>query len=279
MYSGKGKYVRIRTIDNVIGECLGLKRTTDVRTIYFADDVFGMSKKWLYEFLPVYKQEVGLPFICLVRADIVASDRDYAFRLAEGGCKSVFFGVESGNEALRNKVLVKQLSDAQIEEAAKNLHDAGIPFRTYNIVGLPGETLDDAFSTVELNIRIKADYPWCSVFSPFPGTALTSLAIREGYLDRDFDPDNLMRSFFTDSPLKIEAIEQLQNLQKFFQTAVLIPAAFPVIKRLIRLPCNIFFTLWFGLVYFFVYLRSERRGFWKTLKFGLKNYRHVLARE
>ena len=40
MYSGKGKYVRIRTIDNVIGECLGLKRTTDVRTIYFADDVF-----------------------------------------------------------------------------------------------------------------------------------------------------------------------------------------------------------------------------------------------
>src|SRR6266404_3616400 len=117
MYSGKGKYVRIRKIGKVIEECRALKESTGVRTIYFSDDVFGMSKKWLYEFLPEYQREVGLPFICLVRADIVASDREYAFRLAEGGCKSVFFGVESGNESLRNKVLVKQLSDAQIETA------------------------------------------------------------------------------------------------------------------------------------------------------------------
>ncbi|HET7152972.1 MAG TPA: radical SAM protein, partial [Candidatus Kapabacteria bacterium] len=121
MYDGKGKYVRIRRIEKVIEECLELKRSTDVRTIYFADDVFGMSREWLYEFLPIYKREVGLPFICLVRADIVASDREYAFRLAEGGCASVFFGVESGNEELRNKVLVKQLSDAQIITAATNL--------------------------------------------------------------------------------------------------------------------------------------------------------------
>ena len=279
MYSGKGKYVRIRNIDRVIQECRELKEGTNVRTIYFSDDVFGMSKKWLYEFLPVYKQEVGLPFICLVRADLVASDRDYAFRLAEGGCKSVFFGVESGNEALRNKVLVKQLTDRQIEDAATNLHDAGIPFRTYNIVGLPGETVEDACSTVELNIRIKTDYPWCSVFSPFPGTALTTLAMDEGYLDRDFDPDKLTRSFFTGSPLRTESIEQLQNLQKFFQTAVLLPGTFPFIKRLIRFPSNIFFTLWFGLVYFAVYLKSEQRGFWKTLRFSLKNYRHILAKE
>lgn len=279
IYSGRGKYVRIRSIDKVIEECIILKSTTKVRTIYFADDVFGMSKKWLYEFLPRYNREVGLPFICLVRADIVASDREYAFHLAEGGCKSVFFGVESGNENLRNKVLVKQLPDKQIEDAARNLHDAGIPFRTYNIVGLPGETLDEAYSTVELNIRIETDYPWCSVFSPFPGTALTQYAIDQGYLDRDFDPETLTRSFFTESKLNTSSVRRLQNLQKFFQTAVLWPSTFPLIKKLIALPPNILFTIWFGFVYFFVYLRSERRGFWKTLRFALKHYKHVLAKE
>ena len=279
IYDGKGKYVRIRNIEHVIEECLQLKHSTDVRTIYFADDVFGMSKSWLYEFLPRYKKEVGLPFICLVRADIVASDREYAFRLAEGGCRSVFFGVESGNEELRNKVLVKQLSDQQIEDAARNLHDAGVPFRTYNIVALPGESLDDAFSTVEMNIKIKADYPWCSVFSPFPGTALTQFAIDEGYLDRDFDPEQLSRSFFTDTKLKIEASRELQNLQKFFQTAVLWPWTFPIVKKLIRMKPNIVFTLWFGIIYFYVYLKSEQRSFWKTLKFGMKNYSHVLAKQ
>lgn len=279
MYEGKGKYVRMRKIDHVIDECLQLKSTTDVRTIYFADDVFGMSRSWLYEFLPRYKQTVGLPFICLVRADLVAADPEYAFRLAEGGCKSVFFGVESGNEELRNKVLVKQLGDRQIETAALHLHDAGIPFRTYNIVALPGETLRDAFSTVDLNIKIKADYPWCSVFSPFPGTALTKYAVDEGYLDREFDPEQLSRSFFTDTKLVGEAACQLENLQKFFQTAVLWPWTFPFIKRLIRMKPNMLFTLWFGLVYLYVYIKSEQRGFWQTMKMGLRNWKHVLAKE
>ena len=279
LYSGKGKYVRMRSIDNVITECVELKNTTNVETIYFADDVFGMSKQWLYDFLPRYKREVNVPFICLVRADLVSSDPEYAHRLAEGGCRSVFFGVESGNEELRNKVLVKQLTTRQIETAARYLHDAGIPFRTYNIVGLPGESLEDAYATVELNINIKADYPWCSVFSPFPGTALTQYAIDEGYLDRDFDPDNLARSFFTDSALRQESIAMLQNLQKFFQTAVLWPWTFPLIKKLIRKQPNILFTAWFGVIYFYVYLKSERRSFWKTLKFALKNYRHVLAKQ
>lgn len=279
LYDGKGKYVRIRRIERIIDECRELRDTTDVRTIYFADDVFGMSKRWLREFLPRYRREVGLPFICLVRADIVASDPEYALMLKEGGCRSVFFGVESGSDRLRNAVLVKDLSTAEIETAARYLHDAGIPFRTYNIVGLPGETLEDAYSTVELNIRIRADYPWCSVFSPMPGTALAQRAIDEGCLDRDFNPDSLSRSFFTESPLGGPAIKRLENLQKFFQTAVLFPRTFPAIKRLIRIPPNVLFTLWFGLVYFAIYIRSERRGFWTTLRFALMNWKHVLAKQ
>jgi radical SAM superfamily enzyme YgiQ (UPF0313 family) len=250
-----------------------------VKTIYFADDVFGMNRKWLYEFLPRYRAEVGLPFICLVRADLVCAEPTYAARLADGGCASVFFGVESGNESFRNRVLGKDLTDAQIEGAAALLHGAGIPFRTYNIVALPGETLEDAFSTVRLNIRIGTDYPWCSVFYPFPGAVLTRYAAEEGFLDRDADPGSLTRSFFTDSPLSGVTARRLQNLQKFFQTAVLWPRTFPLIRKLIFLPPNLFFTLWFAAVYLLVYLRSERRGFLKTLRFALKNYRHILARE
>ncbi len=278
LYTDKGKYVRIRRIDDVIEECVQLKQTADVRTIYFADDVFGINRKWLYEFLPRYGRDVGLPFICLVRADLVASDPEYAFRLAEGGCTSAFFGVESGNETLRNRVLVKQLTTNQIETAAAFLHAAHIPFRTYNIVGLPGETIEDAFSTVDLNISIKADYPWCSVFSPFPGTALTQYAVDAGYLDRDVDPDALSKSFFTDSKLNNRDTAALENLQKFFQTAVLWPRTFPLVKALVRLRPNVFFTIWFGLVYFYVYLKSERRAFWQTLRFAFRNYRHVLAK-
>ena len=279
MYKGKGKYVRIREIDACIQECKRLIAETNAEIIYFADDVFGMKKQWLYDFLEVYKKEVGVEFICLVRADIVASDEQYAYKLAEAGCKSVFFGIESGNETLRNKVLNKQLTDDQIIRAAELLHNAGITFRTYNIVGLPDETLEDAFSTVELNMKIKADYPWCSIFSPFPGTELTDYAFNKGYLGKEFDYDSLDKSFFLETKLNIPHRKEVQNLQKFFQTAVLWPWTYPIIKRLIKLPSNIFFKAWFGLIYFYIYIKSERRNFWTTLAFAFKNYRHVLSKE
>ena len=279
LYKDKGKYVRIRNIDPVIQECIELKETTDTKVIYFADDVFGMNRSWLYEFLERYKKEVDLPFICLVRADLVAADEEYAFNLAKGGCQSVFFGVESGNEDLRNKVLKKQLTDDQIIKAAELLHKAGISFRTYNIVGLPDETLEDAYSTVELNIKIKADYPWCSIFSPFPGTELSDYALAKGYLSPTFSFEELDKSFFMSSQLEIPNRREMQNLQKFFQTAVLWPWTWPLIKKMIKWKPNFFFRAWFGLIYFYVYIKSEKRSFWQTFKFAIRNYKHVLVKE
>ena len=279
MYKGKGKYVRLRQISKVIEECAELKERTNPRMIYFADDLFGMDKKWLYEFMVAFRKEVGLKFICLVRADIVASDPLYARKLAEGGCENVFFGIESGNENLRNKVLVKKTTDQEIYDAARLLHDVGIKFRTYNIMGLPGETLADAYKTVQLNIKIKTDFPWCSIFSPIPGVALTDHAIAQGYLSPDFNGSDINQSFFLDNTLKLENKREIENLQKFFQTAVQFPRTFPLIKRLIRFRPNFAFRLWFGFMYFVNYVRSEKKSFLLTLKFALKNWRHVLVKQ
>lgn len=279
LYKGKGKFVRMRSISKVIEELKVLCSTTNVETVYFADDVFGVNRRWLYQFLEVYRREVGLPFICLARADLVAADTAYAQRLADGGCRAVFFGIESGNEEIRNRVLNKRLSNDQIILAAECLHAAGIPFRTYNIVGLPDETLEDAFATLRLNIAVRADYPWCSVFMPFPGTALTEYAFERGYLDHAFEFDSLSKSFFSDSKLRMPDIDRIANLQKFFQTAVLWPWTLPLICRLIKLSPNPMFDMWFGLVYFLIYVRSEQKTFWRTLRFALRNWRHVLGKK
>ena len=54
------------------------------------------------------------------------------------------------------------------------------------------------------------------------------------------------------------------------------PRVLPLIRKLIRCRPNMLFSLWFGFVYFLLYLKSERRSFWKTLRFALANARHVL---
>lgn len=277
MYDGKGRYVRIRSIDRVIEECLELKRETNAKVIFFMDDVFGINKKWLYEFLPIFKREVGLEFVCLVRADMIASDEEYALRLAEGGCSTAYFGIESGSERLRNVLLKKKVADMEISKAADYLHRAGIKFRTFNILGLPGETMEEAFSTVTLNIAIKADYPWCSIFLPLPKTKLTEYAVEHGYLDKEY-LHSLPKSFFLSSALKSPHNDELVNLQRFFQTVVLWPRTLSLARLLIKMKPNVLFKMWFGLIYFYVHIKSEKRSFWSTFKFAMRNFKHVIGK-
>lgn len=275
-YRGKGKYVRVRRIDKVIEELVLLKKTTDVQTICYADDLFGMDKRWLYEFLPVYKREVGLPFVCQVRADIVASDENYARALKDGLCLNVSIGVESGSERLRNEVLSKQLPDAQIVRAADYIRKAGLPFRTYNIFGIPGETLEDAFSTVDLNIKLKTDLPWSALFLPVEGTQLTKAAVANGYLPADFDFSALTPTYYSKVYVRSAHARELENLHKFFQTAVAFPRLWPLIKLLIRLPQNFLFELWFCAVYFRFTVKTYRYRFWPSLVFAVNHARRML---
>ena len=94
-----------------------------------------LNRKWLREFLPAYAQEIGIPWWCQVRANLV--NEDDGTLLKEGGCVSVSFGVEAGNDRLRNEILNRRMSREQILRASELLRQNGIAFSTNNMLGLP----------------------------------------------------------------------------------------------------------------------------------------------
>jgi radical SAM superfamily enzyme YgiQ (UPF0313 family) len=190
----------------------------------------------------------------------------------------VFFGIESGDDSIRNEILEKAVGNEEIRRGAATLKRHGIACRTYNMVGFPGETLAQAFKTVQLNIEIGSNYPWCSIFMPYPGTRLAEYARSAGYLDANLGPDDLETSFHATSLLKSPDRDRLINLHKFFQTAVIFPASFPLVRQLIKLPCNAVFRIWFAFIYFCLYVRSEGRGGIGTLYVALKNGRFFRKR-
>jgi radical SAM superfamily enzyme YgiQ (UPF0313 family) len=155
MVKGLGSWVRFRSVHNLIEEIKLVHRTKKLRYIDFHDDTFIINHKWIFEFLDAYSGNFSTPFTCNVRADLI--DLDTARALKSAGCCRVSFGLESGDEGLRNLVLRKRLSDEQIRNAASILHQVGIPFFTYNMMGLPGERLNQAYKTLELNIEIKSE--------------------------------------------------------------------------------------------------------------------------
>lgn len=158
----------------------------DAKVVSFGDAIFFPNRKWLAEFVPHYRAHVGLPVSCNLRADFVKDDTVPLLR--EIGVKIVRLGVESGNEHMTRDVLLRNLHVDDLRRAYRLLREAGIERWSYNIVGLPGETLPMALETVKLNAEIDPELALAFIFYPYPGTDLHRLCREKGLLtEREYD--------------------------------------------------------------------------------------------
>ena len=267
LYVGKGKYLRRRSPDNVIKEIKEVRARYILKNVRFVDDTFTLDKKWLYGFLSRYKKEIGLPFTCLVRANEV--DEELVRKLKGAGCCMVTFGIESGNEEIRNKILRKGLTNKQIINAARLFKKYKIKFGTYNMLCLPGETIEDAFETLKLNAKIRTNNPMCAIFQPFPKTELTEYAIKKKLLDKNFNVESIGTLFGT-TPLKIKNVKKFINLHKFFMIGAWFPWTIPFIKVLIKFPNNKFFDIIYKLSYGIRAFKSYKVNIFAAISLGYK---------
>ena len=246
MYRGKGRYVRTKPVDYMIAEIKDiLKRYPWVRQLGFADDIFVIDfKGWGREFLARYQREIGLPFSCLLRPDLVKAELVESLRAAN--CSLIKLGIETGNEQLRIDVLRKgRATNDEMKQAGHLVKEAGIGLYTFNIVGIPGESVDMAFSTADLNIAMGTDHAWASLCQPYPGTHLEDWSVEHGYLEPGSNDKDFEYSYFIDTPLLLERKDELRNFQKLLPLLVSFPSLRPLIKRAIELPPNRGFELIF----------------------------------
>jgi radical SAM superfamily enzyme YgiQ (UPF0313 family) len=104
-------------------------------------------------------------------------------RLKEIGCHRMSIGVEHGNEEFRKKILKKSIKNSVIVEAFDILNKVGIPVSINNIIGFPGETRELAMNTIMLNRKLKFDTSNAYAFTPFRGTELYDICVRNGYME------------------------------------------------------------------------------------------------
>ncbi|MDA8100727.1 MAG: hypothetical protein M0042_14010, partial [Nitrospiraceae bacterium] len=136
--------------------------------------------------------------------------------------------------------------------------------------------LADAFRTVDLNARIDADYPWCSLFQPLPGTELWDRCIAENLFEGGVPL--LQPSFFKDSPIRLTNKNEIVNLQKLFYFAVKFPGLRRLIRRAIRLRPNAGFDFLFLLSHAWIYARSESLSLVDLVQIGSRNLGRYLPR-
>jgi radical SAM superfamily enzyme YgiQ (UPF0313 family) len=242
LYRGLGKAMRRRSVEDVIREIKAVRRRYPLEFITFMDDTFILNRQWLQEFAVRYRAEVGLPFWCQVRADLVTDEMMALFK--DAGCVSVSFGLEAGNDRLRNAILKRDMNREQILEASRIFRRHGIAFMTNNMLGLPTGSLETDLETLELNVQCRPSYANVFLFQPYPKTELGEWACQEGWMTGSFD--DLSGSVSDDTILRFGSESekrQIENLQKLFALAVEFPFLVPLVKLLIKLPRNKLFWL------------------------------------
>ena len=228
-YKGEN-WVRHRSVSNVIEECLELKKY-NCKFIFFQDDEF-LTNPNLIDLLTVYKVKVGIPFHCQVRIELLTPTLANQLKIA--GCTGVTFAIESGCESFRKNVLKRNISDGKILMGAKILQEAGLKFRTENMIGLPGETYKEMLATLKLNQQCKPTIGWASIFQPYPRLPLAS----------NLGVDEFGESFFTDTIMNNKCRGSIVTLQRLFGLLV----SHPGFRWLLSIPNNPLFnkiSTWF----------------------------------
>jgi len=225
-----GKTCRTFSPPRVLEEIKHLMANYGTQGIYFINDNFTIRKKETAELCALMRKEkLDIEWICDTRADLIT--RDLLRDMKAAGCKTIWFGGESGSPRILQK-LNRNITLEQMERALKMCREEGIQTACSFLLGIPGEILEDMEATFKFARKIDPD--WCrfNVFVAVPGSALYDEVMEKGLYDRiedftayvktdDFDYESLLevqRRFhrnFNRSPKRV--LRKIRN-DGFFKT-------------------------------------------------------------
>jgi anaerobic magnesium-protoporphyrin IX monomethyl ester cyclase len=183
-----GKYVRIRSVENIIAEMEYLiSKFPDIKEYFLEIETLGADTEWLLAFCDqVYFLNKGLQNKLSFSANLRVYDNldfDLIFsNLQKANFGSIIIGLESGNERIRKEILNTHYSNEKVIQAVKSARMHNIKVGIFNLVGIPTESLNDFKDTLRLNQEIQPDWHATSIFFPYEGTKLYNFAKEQGLL-------------------------------------------------------------------------------------------------
>lgn len=172
--------VRWRSPENVFSEIEELQNKFRVRNITFMDDAFTIDKKKLQEFCnQLLERKIDINWSCLTRVDHI--DDATIKILKKAGCTKVTVGIESGNDRIL-QLMDKKIDLKRIKEAVNILKKNKMYWAAFFMFGLPSETKEEMIDTLTFMKKIKPDWSYVSIFTPYPGTEMYDQAVDLGVI-------------------------------------------------------------------------------------------------
>ncbi len=226
----------MRSPANVVEEMKWVEENLpEVKEVFFEDDTFTISKKWVIVFTEEYrKRKIKIPWACQARADL---DHETMKAMREANCLMAVIGFESASDVvLKNikKGITLERSQRFIQDAKR----AGLPIHGNFVIGLPGETKETIELTKKLITEARADAITVAVATPFPGTEFYTWVKSHDCLLEENPDDFLDQQGHQKAIISYPGLsnrEIAETVDKILRNYYLSPAYIPVaLRRIFR---------------------------------------------
>ena len=182
MYYKKGKYLRYRTVDNVIEELVFIKnKFKTINFINFWDDnLVSRTVEELEIFSKIYKEKVNLPFYCLASPGKLNQEK---IRLLKAcGLSLVQIGIQTGSKEI-SELYRRHTENIEIINLSKIIHKYKITAKYDVIFNNPYETKENIKETINLLLELPKPYilnGYNLIF--YPGSEIYEKGLKDGYI-------------------------------------------------------------------------------------------------
>ena len=165
-----GQSYRRRPPEQVASEMKMLKDKYHPDAIWFVDDVFTISHKWLTAFHEeVVKQNAQIRFECITRAERL--NAEILRLLKEAGCFRIWIGAESGSQKIID-LMDRRVDVRHVKQMIQDTNALGIETGTFIMVGYPGENESDISETIQYLKEANPTHYTITIAYPIKGTSL-----------------------------------------------------------------------------------------------------------
>ncbi|MCU1498069.1 MAG: Radical domain protein [Acidimicrobiales bacterium] len=252
---GGNDYLRKRDPARFIAdlEALVASRPNEIKRIFLIDEVLWFDRKWLHEFLVLYRDRIGIPFTMHFKFNGGVTEEDVAL-MGEAGAVAVVVAAETGDEHLRRNLMNKPVSNNHILRITGWMKKHDVRFGTTAFFGLPGQTFEKHLEELDFYREVGGIYLWSTFFQPYPGLELTEQPEIAALLA---EPPSFESTLHTQMYLDVPDRVRLVNLKKVYFLMFRFPKLQRPLARLCHYRIPLLFDVLFALHFTYYYLLSE----------------------
>lgn len=165
-----GQSYRRNDPEKVVEEIVHLQHDFGVEALWFVDDVFTVSHKWIAQLHEAFQRHnLTIPFECITRAERL--NETVLQQLREMGCFRIWIGAESGSQQVIER-MDRRVELETVQEMMQRTQQLGMEAGTFIMVGYPGELHEDILATMEHIRKCNPDHLTITRAYPIKGTEL-----------------------------------------------------------------------------------------------------------